>query len=101
MYGNETVQRDSKQKIVLRQGSNGNGKTEFQGFSRTFSFFKDSISSQFCITQRLKVHFFSQKRRNLKAQSLSLILIPVIKTGTTAQIESNRIRVAPRSLTCI
>ena len=28
-------------------------------------------------------------------------LTPVIKTGTTAQIEYNRIRVAPRSLTCI
>ena len=35
-----------------------------QDYSRTFSFFKDSISSQFCITQRFKVHFFSQKRRN-------------------------------------
>ena len=31
----------------------------FQDYSRTFSFFKDSISSQFCITQRFKVHFFS------------------------------------------
>ena len=30
----------------------------FQDYSRTFSFFKDSISSQFCITQRLKVDFF-------------------------------------------
>ena len=33
------------------------------GLSRTipglFSFFKDSISSQFCITQGFKVHFFS------------------------------------------
>ena len=36
----------------------------FQVYSRTFSFFKDSISSQFCKTQRFKVHFFSQKRRN-------------------------------------
>ena len=32
----------------------------FQDYSRTFSFFKDSISSQFCITQRFKVHFFFQ-----------------------------------------
>ena len=31
----------------------------FQDYSRAFSFFKDSISSQFCITQRFKVHFFS------------------------------------------
>ena len=33
----------------------------FQDYSRTFSFFKDSISSQFCITQRFKVHFFQLK----------------------------------------
>ena len=40
------------------QGSYGNGKTEFQDFSRTFfHFFKDSISSQFCIKQREKAHF--------------------------------------------
>ena len=30
----------------------------FQDYSRTFSCFKDSISSKFCITQGLKVHFF-------------------------------------------
>ena len=30
----------------------------FQDYSRTFSFFKDSISSHFRMTQRLKVHFF-------------------------------------------
>ena len=35
-----------------------------QDYSRILPFFKDSISSQFCITQRFKVHFFSQKRRN-------------------------------------
>ena len=56
----------------------------FQDF---FYFLKDSISSQFCITQSLKVHFFSQKRRNVKARSISLILTPVIKTGTSTQIE--------------
>ena len=78
---------DSKLNIVLRQGSYGNGKTEFQDFSRTFSFFKDLISSQLCITQREKCTFFSQKRRNEKAHSISLILTPVIKAGTTAQIE--------------
>ena len=33
-----------------------------QDYSRILPFFKDSISSQFCITQRFKVHFFSQKR---------------------------------------
>ena len=33
----------------------------FQDYSRTFSFFKDSISSQFCKTQRFKVHFFQSE----------------------------------------
>ena len=37
--------------------------------------------------QREKCTFYSQKRRNEKAHSISLILTPVIKTGTTAQIE--------------
>ena len=34
-----------------------------------------------------QVHFFSQKRQNVKTHSISLILTPVIKTGTTTQIE--------------
>ena len=54
---------DSKQNIVLRQGSYGNGK---QNFSRTFSFFKDSISSQFCIKQREKNAFFQPVALKLK-----------------------------------
>ena len=29
-----------------------------QDYSRILPFFKDSISTQFCITQRFKVHFF-------------------------------------------
>ena len=33
----------------------------FQDYSRTFSFFKESISSQFCITKRFKVHFFQSE----------------------------------------
>ena len=33
----------------------------FQDYSRTFSFFKDSISSQICITQRFKVYFFQSE----------------------------------------
>ena len=33
----------------------------FLDYSRTFSFFKDLISSQFCITQRFKVHFFQSE----------------------------------------
>ena len=51
------------------QGSYRNGKTEFKDFSRTiqglFSFFKDSISSQFCnIKQRGKCTLFSRKRQS-------------------------------------
>ena len=46
----------------LRQGSYGNGKTEAQDFSRTipglFHFSRTQFFPQFCITQRLKVHFF-------------------------------------------
>ena len=38
----------------------------FQDF---FSFFKVSISSQFCITQRLKVDFFQQEAAKWKADS--------------------------------
>ena len=41
------------------------GKTEFQDNSRTF--FKDSISSQFCIKQCEKCTFSSQKRPSEKA----------------------------------
>ena len=73
---------------MLRQGLYGNEKTELQDFSRIFSFFKDSISSQLCITQSEKCTFI-QPDRNEKAHSISLILTPVIKTGTTAQL--NRI----------
>ena len=32
-----------------------------QDYSRILPFFKDSISSQFCITQRFKVHFFQSE----------------------------------------
>ena len=33
-------------------------ENRFQKYSRTFSFFKDSVSFQFCITQRSKVDLF-------------------------------------------
>ena len=61
----------------------------FPGIFQDFFIFKDSISSQFGIIQRLKVHFY-QQRRNEKAHLISLILTPVtpvIKTWTTAQIK--------------
>ena len=61
----------------------------FQDF---FSFFKDSISSQFCITQRLKVDFLARSGEMKGALDFfdsdnNNNLTPVIKTGTTAQIE--------------
>ena len=56
----------------------------FQDF---FPFLKDSISFQFCLKQREKYTFSSRKCRSEKVHFFSLILIPVIKTGTTAQIE--------------
>ena len=40
---NDKTTHQQQANLVLRQGSYGNGKTEFQGFSRTFSFFKDSF----------------------------------------------------------
>ena len=51
-----------------------------------FSFFKDSISSQFCIKQLEKCTFSSRKRGSEKAHSF-LFLILVIKTGTTTHIK--------------
>ena len=66
MYGNKRQLTDSKQNIVLRQGSYGNGKTEFQDFFRTFSFFKDSISSQFCIRQSENAPFFQPEASRWK-----------------------------------
>ena len=66
------------------QGSYRNRKTEFQDFSRTipglFSFFKDPISSQFCIKLRKKNALFStgsEKRHN----RLFFILISGDKNG--------------------
>ena len=32
-----------------------------QDYSRILPFFKDSVSSKFCITQRFKVHFFQSE----------------------------------------
>ena len=82
-------------KITHRQQAIHSVKTEFvwewenriPELFQDFFIYKDSISSQFYITKRLKVHFFSQKRRNVKAHSISLVLTRVIKTGTAAQIE--------------
>ena len=80
--------------LMFKQGLYRNGKTEFKDFSRTipglFPFFKDSISFQFCIKQRKKCTFSAEKaemeiEKTKKAHSFSLI--PMIKTGTIAQIE--------------
>ena len=62
------------------------GKQNSRTFPGLFSFFKNSISSQFCIKQHEKCTFSSRKRLSEKAHLFSLILIPVIKSGTTAQI---------------
>ena len=77
------------------------GKTKFQDFSRPFFHFQGLNFFQFCNKQHDKMHFFSRKRLNVKTHSISLILTPVIKAGPTAQIEYNRIRVVPRTSTCI
>ena len=42
------------------------GKQKSRTIPGLFSFFKDSISSQFCITQRLKVHFFQPEAAKWK-----------------------------------
>ena len=52
-------------------------------------------------TLRKKCTFFSWEHQNEKVHSISLILTPVIKNGTTSQNEKNRIQVAPRSSRCI
>ena len=73
------------------QGSYGNGKTEFQDLSRTipglFSFFQGLNFFPILYKTTRKSTFSSRNRQSEKAHSFSLILIPVIKTGTTAQIE--------------
>ena len=60
------------------------------GLFQEFSFFKDSISTQFCIKHE-KMLFFSAGKVTLEIEKrvhlFSLILILVIKTRTTAKIE--------------
>ena len=102
MYGNKTVQRQDNSPTASKTKCKDRVRTEMgKQNSRTFSFFKDSISSQFRIKQRENALFFSQKRRDEKANSTFLILTQGIKTRTTAHIDQNRIRVASRSLTSI
>ena len=85
-FSDKTTHRQQA-KHSVKTGFVWEWENRIPGLFQDFYIFKDSISSQFCITQRLNVHFFSQKRRNVKAHSISLILTPVIKAGTTAQIE--------------
>ena len=57
-FNDKTIHRQQvKTGLYVRKGENRSPGL-FQDYSRTFSFFKDSISSQFCITQRLKMDFF-------------------------------------------
>ena len=85
-FNDKTTHRQQAKRNV-KTGFVGKWENRIPGLFQDFSFFKDSISSQLCITQREECTFFSQKRRNEKAHLISLILIPVIKTGTTAPIE--------------
>ena len=62
-FNDKTIHRQQVKTGFVRKWENRSPGL-FQDYSRTFSFFKDSISSQFCITQRLKVDFYSQIRRN-------------------------------------
>ena len=59
----KTIHRQQVKTGFIRKSENRSPGL-FQDYSRTFSFFKDSISYQFYITQHLKVSFFSQIRRN-------------------------------------
>ena len=56
-FNDKTIHRQQVKTGFVRNWENRSPGL-FQDYSRTFSFFKDSISSQFCITQRLKVDFF-------------------------------------------
>ena len=56
-FNDKTTHRQQLKTGFVQKWEN-RGPELFQDYSRTFSFFKDSISSQFCITQRFKVHFF-------------------------------------------
>ena len=69
-----------------KHGSFGNGKTEFQDFFRTipglFFIFQGLNFFPILYNQRgKKCTYFSRKRQNEMAHSISLILTPVIKPG--------------------
>ena len=85
-FNNKKIHRQQVKTGFLREWENRSPGL-FQDYSRTFSYFEDSIPSQFCITQRLKMDFLQPEAAKWKAHSISLILTPVIKTGTSTQIE--------------
>ena len=63
---------------VVSQGLYGNGKTEFQDYSRTFFIF-----------QRLnffQILYIPTRKKEMEIEKWHTCF-PVIKTGTTAQIE--------------
>ena len=64
-FNDKTIHRQQVKTGFVRKWENRSPGL-FQDYSRTFLFFKDSISSQFCITQRLKVDFFSARSSEMK-----------------------------------
>ena len=57
------------------------------GLFQDLFIFQGPYFFQILYNTTFKGALFSQERRNVKADSISLILTPVIKTGTNAQIE--------------
>ena len=59
-FNDKTTHRQQV-KTGFRQKWENKSPGLLQDYSRILPFFKDSISSQFCITQRFKVHFFQSE----------------------------------------
>ena len=71
------------------------------GLFQDFFFFQRLNFFPILYKTTFKGALFQPEASKCKGALDFFILTPVIKTGTTAQIEQNRVRVAPRSLTCI
>ena len=61
-FNDKTTHRQQVKTGFVQKCEMGKQKSRtLQDYSRILPFFKDSISSQFCITQRFKVHFFQSE----------------------------------------
>ena len=65
-FNDKTTHRQQDKTGFVQKWEMGKQKSRtftglLQDYSRILPFFKDSISSQFCITQRFKVHFFQSE----------------------------------------